>query len=106
MSAESLGGRHPRNTTIPLEPSFLQEHGREATNQALRRIVCSVKFELTQGANAFRLLGPEMSYHDVDPHLGGGLAKFDSLTPVCKSGNVAVYSTDSIGTQAPAPAGG
>jgi uncharacterized membrane protein len=37
---------------------------------------------------------------------GGGLAKFDALKPVCSSGEVAVYSTDSIGTQAPAPAGG
>jgi YYY domain-containing protein len=36
----------------------------------------------------------------------GGLTKFDSLKPVCSSGEVAVYSTDSIGTQAPAPAAG
>jgi YYY domain-containing protein len=31
---------------------------------------------------------------------GGGLTKFDSLTPICKSGNVAVYTTDGIGNLA------
>ncbi len=36
----------------------------------------------------------------------GGLAKFDALKPVCSNGEVAVYSTDSIGTQAPAASGG
>jgi uncharacterized membrane protein len=34
-----------------------------------------------------------------------GLSKFDALTPVCKQGDVAVYSADSIGLQA-APAAG
>ena len=29
-----------------------------------------------------------------------GLTKFDGLTPVCKSGDVAVYSTDGIGNLA------
>jgi len=66
----------PLNAAIPLDPSFLPKHGREATENELRRIVCSVKFELMEQANAVRLLGPEMSYHHVDPYLSEALRKF------------------------------
>jgi YYY domain-containing protein len=34
-----------------------------------------------------------------------GLAKFDGLTPVCRNGDVAAYSTDSIGQQVPTATG-
>jgi hypothetical protein len=57
------------NTPIPLDSSFLRLHGRERTETELRRIVCSVKFELVEKENAVRLLGPEMSYHQADPYL-------------------------------------
>lgn len=40
---------------------------------------------------------------DFDP---SGIAKFDGLTPVCSSGNVAVYSAAAIEGQAPTTAGG
>jgi YYY domain-containing protein len=50
-----------------------------------------------------------ISYIYVGPterrlYTSSGLSKFDGLTPVCKYGDVAVYSADSIGLQA-APAG-
>ncbi|MBC7947118.1 MAG: hypothetical protein H7Y42_04505 [Chitinophagaceae bacterium] len=57
------------NIPIPLDPSFLLRHSREQTEIELRRIVCSVKFELLEKENAVRLLGPEMSYHEADPYL-------------------------------------
>jgi hypothetical protein len=58
-----------RNTPIPLDPSFLRLHGRQETETELRRIVCSVGFELLEEENSVRLLGPEMSYHQADPYL-------------------------------------
>jgi hypothetical protein len=66
----------PRNSPIPLDASFVRIHGREQTENELKRIVCSVKFELLERASAFRLLGPEMSYHLVDPHLPEALKEF------------------------------
>ena len=39
---------------------------------------------------------------DFDPT---GVSKFDTLKPVCASGNVAVYSAASIGAQPPTAAG-
>lgn len=69
---------NPATAPIPLDPSFLRIHGRERTEAELRRVVCSVKFELLEQANAFRLLGPEMSYHLVDPHLAEALKKVDA----------------------------
>jgi len=64
------------NSPISLDSSFLRTHGREVTDDALRHIVCSVKFEVLEQANAVRLLGPEMSYHRVDPYLPETLEKF------------------------------
>jgi hypothetical protein len=66
----------PCNAPIPLAPGWLAARGREETEKELRRIVCSVKFELMEAANAVRLQGPEMSYHSVDPFLPGVLKKF------------------------------
>lgn len=57
------------NIPIPLDPSFILRHGTAQTEAELRRIVCSVKFELLEKENAVRLLGPEMSYHEADPYL-------------------------------------
>lgn len=61
---------------IPVNPAFLRAHGRTATETALKEIVGSVRFELLEGARAFRLLGPDMSYHQADPYLGAALARF------------------------------
>ncbi len=55
---------------------FLQMHGREETEIAIRRIVRSVRFELLESADAIRLLGPEMSYHHADPYLSEALKLF------------------------------
>ena len=59
----------PTSKPIPLTPFFLRTHGRQATEEAIRKVVCSVAFELTETENAIRLLGSEMSYHCVDPYL-------------------------------------
>ncbi len=61
---------------ISLMPTFLRTHGNEEAEEAIRKIVCSVTFELVPTENAFRLLGPEMSYHNVDPHLPRVLDSF------------------------------
>jgi len=64
-----------RNRPIPLDPSFLDMHGREQTEAELRRIVCGVKFELLENERSVCLLGPDMSYHRVDPYLSGYLRR-------------------------------
>jgi hypothetical protein len=61
---------------IPLNPSFLQAHGREETERAIRQIVRSVNFMLLDLESAACLLGPEMSYHFADPYLAHVLEKF------------------------------
>jgi len=77
--------RQIRNTPIPLDPMFLGVHGRERAETELRRIVCGAKFELLENEGSVRLLGPDMSYHRVDPYLSGylqkmGLAREDILS--------------------------
>jgi hypothetical protein len=64
------------NKPIPLVSSFLRTRGLEETEKAIREVVCSVAFELIEADNAFRLLGPEMSYHHVDPYLRQALNTF------------------------------
>jgi hypothetical protein len=72
-----------RNLPISLDPSFLRVHGPVETENAVKRIVGSVKFELMQQENALRLLGPEMTYHQVDPYLSETLTNFrQSMTSV------------------------
>lgn len=66
--------RIPLNTPLQLDQDFLQAFGRKATEDELRRIVCSIKFELSENGTAVRLLGPDMSYHQVDPYLSKTLA--------------------------------
>jgi hypothetical protein len=63
--------RQPRPSSIPirLDSEFARTRGHQELEQAIRRIVCSVRFEIVDKGLAFRLLGPEMSYHHVDPHL-------------------------------------
>ena len=66
--------RNPRNP-IPLDPSFLRFHGQERTEETLRGIVRSVRFELLARDSAVRLLGPDMYYHGLDPFLPEVLAQ-------------------------------
>lgn len=63
------------NRPIPLDPSFINVHGREQTESELRRIVCSIRFELMEQESAVRLHGPDMSYHQADPYLAEYLRK-------------------------------
>ena len=66
----------PTSRAIPLAPLFLRTHGRQATEEAIRKVVCSVAFDLSEAENAIRLLGPEMSYHCADPYLPETLGTF------------------------------
>lgn len=89
-----------RNTPIPLDPSFLRLHGRQRTETELRRIVCSVKFELVEEESAVRLLGPEMSYHQADPYLQRRLEEMwmgrgDILSYMCRTERIDVCFEDS-----------
>lgn len=89
-----------RNSPIPLDPSFLRLHGRQRTETELRRIVRSVKFELIEGESAVHLLGPEMSYHEVDPYLQGyldemGMGREDILSYISRTGRVDICFEDS-----------
>jgi hypothetical protein len=63
------------NYPISLDRGLLDGLSHDAAEVALRRILCSVKFEIQRDACAVRLLGPEMSYHLVDPHLAAGLRR-------------------------------
>lgn len=74
MTASSGARKH---LPIPLDPSFLQLSGQIAIEAVLRSIVRSVRFELLPGDGAFRLLGADLSYHRVDPHLAGALRDLD-----------------------------
>lgn len=66
-----------RSHLIPLDPCLFQNRGRDQIERDIRQIVRSVKFEVIGRDCAFRLLGPETSYHDVDPHLQQGIKLFD-----------------------------
>jgi hypothetical protein len=71
-----------RNDPIPLDRAFLANRSDAEIARELRRLVRSVRFEYLPGDAALRLLGPDMSYHDVDPHLAAALKQIRSdLTP-------------------------
>jgi hypothetical protein len=61
---------------IPLDAAFVQANGREATELAIRRIVCSIKFEWQKHSHTLKLCGPDMPYHSGDPYLSGFLQRF------------------------------
>jgi hypothetical protein len=46
------------------------------TEEALQRALGSVRFEVNGTRDAFRILGPDTSYHAIDPYLGEALAGF------------------------------
>jgi hypothetical protein len=88
------------NSPIPLDPSFLRLHSRQRAETELRRIVRSVKFELIERESAVHLLGPEMSYHEVDPYLQGhldemGVGREDILSYLSHSGRIDICFEDS-----------
>ena len=62
---------------IPLDCRLVAGWKRERTEGAIRKIVRSVHFDFSEKECGFRLLGPDMSYHSLDPHLPAALARFD-----------------------------
>ncbi len=65
-----------KGNLIPLNNTLMCTYGREKTESELRSIVRSVKFELLEQEGAFRILGPDMPYHNLDPYLSENLGKF------------------------------
>ena len=62
---------------IPLDALLVAGRERRQIEQAIRKIVRNVHFEFLERECAFRLLGPDMYYHALDPHLPAALARFD-----------------------------
>lgn len=62
---------------IPLDALVVAGWKRRQIEQAIRKIVRNVRFEFLEKECAFRLLGPDMCYHALDPHLPAVLARFD-----------------------------
>jgi hypothetical protein len=60
---------------IPLDPAFL--HGTDSDRVAARleRIVRASGFEIVHESCGFRILGPAVPYHAIDPFLPAGLAR-------------------------------
>jgi hypothetical protein len=67
----------PRGHIIPLDALLVAGWRRRQIEQAIRKIVRNVHFEFLEKECAFRLLGPDMYYHALDPHLPAALARFD-----------------------------
>jgi hypothetical protein len=62
---------------IPVDGKLLDGLERPQIEQAIRKIVRNVRFKFLEGECAIRLLGPDMYYHALDPHLTAVLARFD-----------------------------
>jgi hypothetical protein len=58
---------------IPLAPVFLRDSDPADVERRLERIVRSNRFEVVREACAFRILGPAVPYHAIDPFLPEGL---------------------------------
>ncbi len=58
---------------IALNPVCLRELTREEIDFRIRRIVRSVRYERDADGHSFQILGPDMSYHEVDRGLAAGL---------------------------------
>ncbi len=67
---------HRAELLLPLDAGYLRSHSTDEAMDAIARIVCSVRFEMLPEERAFRLLGPEMSYHSCDPYLLNTLARW------------------------------
>lgn len=60
---------------IPLESNFLRDSDQSEVNRRIQRIVGSVEFEVVRDERAFRILGPAVPYHSIDPFLSDGLTR-------------------------------
>lgn len=58
---------------IALNPALLRDLTSDEIDFRIRRIVRSVRHKRDQDGRSFRILGPDMSYHDVDRGLASGL---------------------------------
>jgi hypothetical protein len=62
---------------IPLNTNMLDRCDRQQIEMAIRRVVRNVRFDFLEQECAIRLLGPDMYYHALDPHLSAALKQFD-----------------------------
>lgn len=69
-----------------MDVAVLRRDGRELTEQQIRQIVRSTRTELSEGEGAFRILGPDMSYHLADPRLGELLGRFEAGMSIARIG--------------------
>jgi len=60
---------------IPLAPAFLRDTDSEGVHRRLERILRSTRFEIVDAERAFRILGPDVPYHAIDPCLADGLSR-------------------------------
>jgi hypothetical protein len=58
---------------IPLDPAFLRDRNPADIERRLERIVRCSRFEVVHDACGFRILGPAVPYHAIDPFLAAGL---------------------------------
>lgn len=54
---------------VHLDHALIRDKDRLWIEKEVRKVVRSVRFELQESENAFKILGPEMLYHAADPHL-------------------------------------
>jgi hypothetical protein len=62
---------------IPLDAWMFDRSDRPQIENAIRKIVRNVRFEILEQERAVRLLGPDMPYHAIDPELPAALERFD-----------------------------
>lgn len=66
-----------RANIIPLNTRVLDGSDRQQIEKTIRKIVRNVRFEFLEQEYAIRLLGPDMYYHALDPHLPAELKRFE-----------------------------
>lgn len=74
------------NIPIALDPASSADGA--AIEDRIRRVVRSVRFQVSEDQSAFSILGPDMSYHDADPLLAHGL---EFIRPGMSIGEIAGY---------------
>jgi len=62
---------------LPLSRSFVDDNEPRVIRARLKQIVRSLKFTWHEGSYAFRIEGPDTSYHAADPDLAEVLSEFD-----------------------------
>jgi hypothetical protein len=82
---------YARTDPIRLDGTLIRGCSRQEVERRIRRVVRSVRFDYLEEAGAFRILGPDTSYHAADPHLVPTLAEeWDGLAP----GGIVSYRTE------------